>query len=172
MYSYRKILENTAYFPEFVSKDEFCKICGICEKTGTKILKSGKIPFKKKNLRLLHYYEIAVADIIKYVDDIYKLKICEESDLEILKNYYILKFIDVPDMISSKTVQLLTGYGNESVRRWITKGFLPAVKRRERFCVSKDDLIDFMCSVKYRSIIRKSATHVEDEINIKEILTN
>lgn len=74
MFSYQKILRNVENAPEFVTKDEFFTICGVCPHYATKVLKNGLIPYVKrrreeqgaKRRYLLHYYDIATTDIIKF----------------------------------------------------------------------------------------------------------
>ncbi len=93
-----------------------------------------------------------------------------EMQIGRVKLYYISKFEKADDILSTPDVGRLTGYGKETVRRWIIKGFIPAARCKGRFYISKDDLIEILCSKLYAGIIRKSKVHIEDEINIKKLL--
>ncbi len=170
MYSYQEILENSQKYQEFVSKKELCEMCGICPHTATKILKSGKLPYCRKIERLVHFCEIRVKDVIAYFKNQQRLLLCDETELGRVKQYYISKFEKADDILSTPDVGRLTGYGKETVRRWIIKDFILAARCKERFYISKDDLIEFLCSELYAGIIRKSKVHIEDEINIKKLL--
>ncbi len=170
MYSYQKILENSRKYNEFISKKELCEMCGVCPHTATKILKSGKLPYCRKIERLVHFCEISVRDVLAYFKNEQRLLICDNAELKRMKLYYISKFEKAEDILSTPEIGRLTGYGKETARRWIIKGFIPAARCKERFYISKDDLIEFLCSELYAGIIRKSEVHIEDEINIKKLL--
>ena len=54
------VVENTNNL--YVTKQEFCKLCGISESTAYKLIKSKKVNFEKKHNGLLHYYAIPVVE--------------------------------------------------------------------------------------------------------------
>lgn len=178
MYSYAKIVENSKKYPEFVRKDEFCEMCGICPRTAARALKSGTVAYTKRYARaqgprreyLVHYYDIAVKDILRYAKDKCSLSECQESDLEKIKLFYIREFENLPDMLQSTEVSKVIGYGKEAIRRWIISGLLVGVRRKEKFYVAKEDLILFLLSDHYRNIVRKSDIHIKRDNLIKEIL--
>ena len=65
-------------------------------------------------------------------------------------------------LITSKDIMKITGYGKEIIRRWINSEKILGVVVRRKFCVAKEDLLDFLVSPYYFNIIRKSQTHIED----------
>lgn len=67
----------------------------------------------------------------------------------------------LPDAISSKDIQEVTGYGKEAVRKWIIGEKLIGVVSRKRFVIAKEDLIDFLVSPAYVWITRKSKIHID-----------
>ncbi len=178
MYSYAKIVENSKKYPEFVKKADFCDMCGICPLTAARALKSGAVAYKKRyaweqgphRQYLVHYYDIAVKDILRYAKDKCSIAECQESDLEKIKLFYIREFEHLPDILKSTEVSKVIGYGKEAIRRWIIGGLLVGVRRKEKFYVAKEDLILFLLSDHYRNIVRKSDIHIKRDNLIKEIL--
>ena len=69
---------------------------------------------------------------------------------------------DYPDALRAKHIQDVTGYGKETVRKWINSGKIQGIVVHKRFVVDKDALIDFLTTPYYFSIIRKSKTHLAD----------
>ena len=59
------VVENTNNL--YVTKQEFCKLCGISESTAYKLIKSKKVNFEKKRDGLLHYYAIPVEEAEQYI---------------------------------------------------------------------------------------------------------
>ena len=178
MYSYAKIVENSKKYPEFVRKAEFCEMCGICPLTAARALKSGAVSYTKRYARaqgprreyLVHYYDIAVKDILRFAKDKCSISECQESDLEKIKLFYIREFENLPDILRSTEVSKILGYGKEAIRRWIVSGLLCGVRRKEKYYVAKEDLILFLLSDHYRNIMRKSDIHIQRDNLIKEIL--
>ena len=81
---------------------------------------------------------------------------------ERIKKYYEDKLKSYDDLITSKDIRTITGYGKEAIRNWINSEKILGVVCRGKFRVAKDDLLDFLISPYYFSIARKSKTHIED----------
>ena len=79
-----------------------------------------------------------------------------------LKKYYADKLKSYETLITSKDIIKITGYGREAIRNWINSEKILGVVVRGKFCVSKEDLLDFLISPYYFNIIRKSEIHIED----------
>ena len=79
-----------------------------------------------------------------------------------IKKYYKDKLKPYDNLISSKDIIEITGYGKEAIRNWINSEKILGVVCRGKFRIAKDDLLDFLISPYYFSIIRKSKTHIED----------
>ena len=75
---------------------------------------------------------------------------------------YSDKIKSYESLITSKDIMKITGYGKEIIRRWINSGKILGVVVRRKFCVAKEDLLDFLASPYYFNIIRKSQTHIKD----------
>ncbi len=147
---------------KYVTKQEFCEICGISLSTAYKLIKSEKIHFEKKCDGLLHYYSIPITDAEKYISDRNKRNILSKGQLSKLYKFYREKLKCYPDIINTRDICVITGYGKETVRIWIQKGRIPGIIVRKRFIITKDDLLAFLTSPYYANIMRKSQKHIED----------
>lgn len=143
----------------FLTKIEFCEICGICPSTAYKLLKSEKIKFEKIADGNNRHYKIPYSEAEKFISEKQEKGILNEKDKKKLVSFYRRKLSLCPEVILAKDVQDITGYGKETVRQWIMKDILPGVNVRKRFRIAKDDLIDFMVSPYYITIKRKSEKH-------------
>ena len=149
---------------QFVTKSEFCKICGISSSTAYKLIKNGRISKTECCDRLLHYYKIPIEEIENYRKEQEKKnrEALSEHEVTVISKYYRAKMKDYPDVIESKDIQNITGYGKEIIRVWINSEKILGVVVRKRFKVAKEDLIDFLVTPYYFNIIRKSKTHIDD----------
>ena len=150
-----------------ITKLEFCQLCCISKSTGSKLIKSGAVPFEKCREGLLHYYKIPISAVDKYLSARAVKGVLTVDQAKIMRSYYEQKLSNHPDVIESIDIQDVTGYGKEIIRNWIHSEKILGGVVRKRFKVAKDDLIDFLVSPYYQSIIRKSDVHKEDEKSIK-----
>lgn len=145
-----------------LTKMEFCNLCGISESTGYKMMKNRKVKFVKCRDGLLHYYKIPIEEAYRYLRK-KELKNKLPGDYqERIKKYYEDKLKSYDDLITSKDIRTITGYGKEAIRNWINSEKILGVVCRGKFRIAKDDLLDFLISPYYFSITRKSKTHIED----------
>ncbi len=147
---------------QFVTKKEFCEICGISESTAYKLIKSKKIDFEKKRDGLLHYYDIPIQETERYKFEKEYRGILSESQISDIKKYYRAKMQDYPDVICANDIRAITGYGKEIIRKWIISEKILGIVVRKKFRIAKEDLIDFLASPYYARIHRKSQTHISD----------
>ena len=147
---------------KFLTKAEFCDFCGISKSTGYQLMKNRKVEFVRCCEGLLHYYKIPIEEAYRYLRE-KELKNKLPGDYKKrIKEYYEDKLEPYHDLITSNDIMEITGYSGEAVRNWINSGKLLGVVIRKRFCVAKEDLLDFLISPYYFNIIRKSKTHIED----------
>ena len=147
---------------KFLTKAEFCNFCGISKSTGYKLMKKRKVEFVKCREGLLHFYKIPIEEAYRYLQE-KELKNKLPGDLQgRLKKFYKDKLKLYDDLITLKDIIKITGYSKETIRSWINDGKIYGVIVRRRFCVAKEDLLIFLISPYYFSIIRKSKTHIED----------
>ena len=156
MYSTR-LLEK-----KFLTKAEYCDFCGISESTGYKLIKNRKVEFVKCREGLLHFYKIPIEEAHRYLQE-KELKNKLPGDYQDrIKKYYEGKLKPYANLITSKDIREITGYGKETIRNWINSEKILGIVVRGKFCIAKDDLLDFLISPYYFNITRKSKTHVED----------
>ena len=147
---------------KFFTKAEFCDFCGISKSTGYQLMKKRKVEFIKCCDGLLHYYKIPIEEAYRYLrEKELKNKLPSECQKRI-KKYYEDKLEPYEDLVTSNDIMEITGYRREPIRKWINTGKMLGIIVRGRFCVAKEDLLDFLISPYYFSIIRKSKTHIED----------
>lgn len=147
---------------EYITKQELCAMCGISQSTAYKLLKTKKIHFEKCCDGLLHYYKIPVSDAIVYMQERASRLSLTDKQVEIRRQYYKNKMRQYPDVIEAKDIRAITGYGKETIRNWIKSEKILGVISRKHFKVAKEDLLDFLVSPYYETIIRKSKTHLAD----------
>ena len=150
----------------YVSKDEFYKLCRISKKTAYKLIKSGRIKAIKRNCASRHCYEIPISEIERLESIRYYINKLREEEIGKVKEYYSAKLQSYPDVITSEDVQAITGYVKETVRRWIQSGKLVATVYKSKYIITKNDFLDFVTSPSYVGITRKSQEHLSDFIKL------
>ena len=81
---------------------------------------------------------------------------------EELRKYYIERFRDIPDTVSTKEAAELTGATASTVARWIRTEKLKGLSLGPAFIIPKVNLIDFMASDAYLNIRLKSKRFCEN----------
>lgn len=151
---------------DFVSKEEFYKLCHISKKTTYKLIKSGRIKAVKRNCASRHCYEIPISEIERLESIRYYINKLREEEIGKVKEYYSEKLRSYPDVITSEDVQAITGYVKETVRRWIQGGKLVATVYKSKYIITQKDFLDFVTSPSYVGITRKSREHLADFIKL------
>lgn len=67
---------------------------------------------------------------------------------------------DCPDVMSGRQVAKLIGYGPTTVHQWCRTGELYYIQSGGSYYIPKVVLIDFICSMRFRTIHRKSQWHI------------
>lgn len=147
---------------QYVMFKEFCDICGICPTTGRKAIANKKVSYKKCQEGKLHYYKIPMSEVLRYKQERENRGILADAQIKKMREYYDLKLRDYPTLITAYDIRNITGYGKEIIRKWINSEKILGVVVRGKFCVAKDDLIDFLVSPYYERIIRKTSAHIAD----------
>lgn len=75
--------------------------------------------------------------------------------------YYSKLLKDYNDVLTVKEVMDLTGYAKTTINNWCNRGYLKSFRKRQIFYIPKIFLVDFFCSLTFRSITRKSMWHVQ-----------
>lgn len=69
------------------------------------------------------------------------------------------EFEDVPDVLTISQIIAVTGYSDNSVDRWLSRGWLKAVQTQRGKRIPKEWLIDFYCGYGY-TIAKMSDRHI------------
>ena len=154
---YGDIIEK---YPPFVNQKQMAKICKITVSTVRTLIKNSEIPFKKRNEKLLHWYEIDLNDALKYLYEKECRQEIKSPYMVKLRNFYKKHLITYPDVLTVKEAMEITGYSDTAIENWVNKDLLCAYKGT-KFKIPKVYLIDFLCGVYYRQIRRKTLIHKE-----------
>ena len=65
-------------------------------------------------------------------------------------------------MLQPPDIEAITGYPRKVVRRWCVEDKLHCIMLDSRIWVKKKDMLSFLCSGEYNSIMRKSQIHLDD----------
>ena len=151
---------------DFVSKEEFYKLCHISKKTAYKLIKSGRIKANKRNCASRHCYEIPISEIERLESIRRYINKLREEEIGKTRDYYSEKLKKYPDVITSEDVQAITGYVKETVRRWIQSGKLVAIVYKSKYVIAQNDFLNFVTSSHFVGITRKSREHLSDFIKL------
>lgn len=170
---------NWDSIPDVITKDQLYRICHISKSTALYLLQSGKIPCEYTGKRT-RCYKIKKQDVIAYLQDrkvfpesysapagwysgSYPVKMQREIPpivREDMHEYYKELLSKYPDVLTVDDVVKLTGYVKTSVNNWCRKGHLKSFKKNGINHIPKVYLIEFFCSIYFRTIVRKSNWHI------------
>ena len=163
---YSDIVEQ---YPKCITKIQFCEICNVSKSSAYRLLQSGRIAYEECTERLLHYYKIPLVEALQYKYEKESEGILSEDELNNTRLYYETILIRFDDALSVYDIHKITGYGKETIRKWIINGYLLSIKVRTKFKISKGDFIDFITSKRYCNIIRKSKEHRNSIASVKNL---
>ena len=129
--------------PDVMNKDQFYRLCHISKSTALHLLKSGKVPCEWTGKKT-RCYKIKKEDVLRQMHDYYA---------KLLGKY--------KDVVTVQDVVALTGYAKTTVNNWCNRGELKSFRKGQLFYIPKIFLIDFFCSLTFRSITRKSLWHIQ-----------
>ena len=166
--------------PDILAKEQVRLLCHCSKRTALYYLKSGKLPciYSGKKTRC---YKIRKEDLMAFIEDrenhpefyavpegwygthyVARLsKELPEDTLRQMHGYYEKLLRKYPDVVTVKDVVTLTGYTLTTVHNWCSCGSLKAFQKGLKFCIPKIFLVDFFCSLTFRSITRKSLWHIQ-----------
>jgi predicted DNA-binding transcriptional regulator AlpA len=152
----------SASYPEYVTQQQMCVICGIGKSTAYKAQKNGAVPFKKAVSRLVHTHRIRLTDVLAFK---YKREYGYRSDANYashLRQFYERRLKHFPDLLSVSDISVFTGFDQSSVQKWVAKEHLKAfVKGRGRgFRIPKEFFLNFLISPVYIKIQEKSEKQI------------
>jgi len=149
-------------YPEYVTQEQMCAICGISKKTAYKLERCGKIPYTVEVNYLIHTHRIRLTNILAYL---YEKECRQESNstyILCMRGFYEKQFSDYPDVVTVQDVEKMTGFSSSGILKWVEKKHLRVLIIKRRFAVPKVCLIDFLVSPYYRKIKNKSEKQKKD----------
>lgn len=179
---------NWSEVPSVITKEQMRLICHCSKRTALYYLKSGKIPceYTGKKTRC---YKIKREDLMVFLEDkeqnpeyytvpenwySYKYPSIRSSYSSLpnikgedLHEYYQYLLKEYPDVMETGMISEATGYNVAVVNRWCSKGKLKHFDIKNRNLVPKVYLIDFLCSLDFRKISRKSDWHISSLQNYR-----
>lgn len=179
---------NWSEVPSIITKEQMRLICHCSKRTALYYLKSGKLPceYSGKKTRC---YKIRKEDLMVFLEDKeqnpeyytvpenwYSNKNpsirSSHSTLpnikgEDLHEYFQYLLKEYPDVMETSMISEVTGYRLAVVNRWCSKGKLKHFVIKGRNLVPKIYLIDFLCSLDFRKISRKSDWHISSLQNYR-----
>lgn len=163
--SYNWILEE---YPEYITKDQFYRICHVSKKTALYYLESGLIPCVDSGKRTRRF-TIATKDVVDFLNKRdndpqackpiagwYAAKrkrlstsqpFCKETQESLA-----VKLDGYPDLLKSRDVAQITGYSDTAVVTWCSSGKLHGFLIRRTYLIPKASLIEFMLSNTFNGI--------------------
>lgn len=170
---------NWDNIPNELTMEQFYKLCHVSKKTARYLLRSGKIPCKYTGKRT-HSYTIRKEAVIAFLKDreqypeAYKAPPgwysggCDPRGshdappivLQDMHVYYEELLARFPDVVTAKEIAASTGYRVASVNNWIRRGYLKAFRKGSIYLIPKLYLVEFFCSIPFRTIVRKTPWHI------------
>lgn len=166
--------------PNVMNKDQFYRLCHISKSTALHLLKSGKVPCEWTGKKT-RCYKIKKEDVRAYLEERavfpelysaprgwygshYVAKLSKELPEDVLRqmhDYYAKLLSKYKDVMTVREVVALTGYAKTTINNWCRRGELKSFRKGQLFYIPKIFLIDFFCSLTFRSITRKSLWHIQ-----------
>ena len=171
MSSYSFLIDK---YPEYVTKDQFYRICHISKKTALYYLENGFIPCidsGKKTRR----FKIAIKDIVNFLEDRdknsekyylpnhynnpflpgeirqykaknkkYFYKLKRINEVKDYQKYLEKQFTDYPDMMTRPQVQQITGHSIDTIRLWCQSDKVRYIKHHSTYLLQKKSIISYL----------------------------
>ncbi len=78
-----------------------------------------------------------------------------------MHDYYAKLLAKYKDVVTAQKIVALTGYAKTTINNCCNQGELKAFRKEQLFYIPKIFLIDFFCSLTFRSITRKNLWHIQ-----------
>lgn len=166
--------------PDMLSKDDFYRLCHISKSTALHLLRSGKVPCEFTG-RKTRCYQIRKEDVRAYLEqravfpELYSApkgwygghyqsavqKELPDAMLEEMRTYYRKLLSKYKDVMRVPEISKLTGYGTTAINNWCAGGKLRHFTSGRNNLVPKVFLIEYFCTLPFRSITRKTPWHIK-----------
>jgi hypothetical protein len=159
-------------YPDYISKDQLRKICGISPLSATYLIKNGIIPVidtGKKTWR----YRISIDDVIVYLQERENrgsmipigaatstdknVKVSAKSFASLInqgmekqvRSYFAYISEDYPDVISVSDIADISGMCKKTILLHIKLGYIKHLKKGSGYMIPKEYALDYLCGPKY-----------------------
>ena len=178
---------NTEYeslkeiYPEYISLDQFYKICRLSKRGAVYLLEHGFVPYINTGKKTWKYV-IRIDDVISYLNRqaqegrlipkgaIGTSNPCKQKkgrqnsfsnvvklgDEYKLREYFNYIYKDCNDALSTSEVALMIGFHISMVRNFIKSGHLKALLYNRIYLIPKEYLFDFIASPRYINSVGQS----------------
>ena len=166
--------------PEILSKEQFYKLCHISKSTARYLLVSGKVPCIQTGKKT-RCYQIRREDVRAFLHrrgiqpeqytssdkpDIIHFPTLLHQEIspalqDALRGYLEKKLKKELDLLTARQIASITGYSPSIVNQWCRNGQLACIKKGGRHYIPKSVLLDYLCSMRFRTIVRKTPWHIE-----------
>lgn len=180
---------NWASVPDELTKDQFYRLCHISKSTALHLLQSGKVPCEWTGKKT-RCYKIKKEDVKAYLEERgiflelysapkgwygthYVARLSKELPEDVLRqmhDYYEKLLRKYKDVVTVREVVALTVYAKTTANNWCNRGALKSFRKGQLFYILKVFLVDFFCSLSFRSITRKSLWHIQTLNDFQRIL--
>lgn len=191
VYQMKNLLIDWNSIPDVMNKDQFYRLCHISKSTALHLLKSGKVPCEWSGKKT-RCYKIKKEDVKAYLEERavfpelysaprgwygshYVARLSAELPEEVLAkmhDYYTKLLEKYKDVVTVQEVAALTGYSKTTINNWCNKGALKSFRKQQIFYIPKIFLVEFFCSLTFRSITRKSLWHIQTLNDFQRKLNN
>lgn len=171
------VLSTSVTQKEYLSKEQFCKLCHVSKATALKLIKSGMVPAidtKKKTNR----YLIARSDVEAYLlernQDPFRFVSSRQHNIQThgaykefdpenavkMRRIAAFEWTDCPDVLRAKDISGLLGYRTETIYRWRSNLGLNGYIISGKLYIPKTFLLDFVASPEFHGIQQKTVQHI------------
>ena len=159
---------------QYVSKEQFCKICHIGKQTALRLIESGLIPAIDTHMQTNRYL-ISTKDIQWYLHEReqcpekfgHKHKlfgVMEKYDAKAAKRMQTIAqslWESQAELLTAYEVAALLGYRHETIYRWRIRFDIKVFVIEKTLYIPKRILLDFVASPEFHGIERKSDIHLD-----------
>ena len=163
-----------------ISQDEMRKMLHISKRKAKFLLDNGIIPCINTG-KLTRQYRVKLSDVEEFMKQpfeyetgmfssktVYKPREGDvvKLDKDIVQNYYRELLSGENDIMTVSEMSEIIGYSPRAIYSWMEKGWIERRVLLNRIYITKEELIQLLCSKEYLTIVQKSDKHLEQ---IKEI---
>ena len=160
-------------YPEYVSLDQFYRICGIAKRSALYLIQHEIIPSLDTGKRTWRY-KIALDDVITYLrrrEQIGSMipagavssrkkhpgnqarkcfaEFVRPGTEQVIMEYFDFIYSEYPDVLTAKDIAEMTGLNVSTIIKWIQAGEIKALRVSCKYMVPKEYLLEFIVTPKF-----------------------